>query len=200
MESPAAAEVLPLGRSWTWFAHTDADTVYDESCVDMGSFDSVNDFFRYCEHVPTPDRIFGGTHALRLPAVAGGCHVTGYAIFETGVRPMWEDARNANGCDVCARGSFDAETLKALWAHVTLDMVNEAIGEGVLGVRLTHRAERRTGAIVHKLEVWLARSRPPDAVVAYVRALVPVGASVDVVSHASTSTHTPRGRPYRRRG
>ena len=153
--------VLPLPTHklehvWTWFAHTTATSCgYKSATVELGNFETLNDFFRYYNNVPFPSRVFCGCEALYLPKVHGGCYVTGYAIFRDGVLPMWEDNRNTRGCDVCARFSYARDNLVDLWFDATTSLVTGSISDNILGLRLVYRTDRRTGDVTQKLEFWL---------------------------------------------
>lgn len=148
----------------------------------MGSFETVQDFWCYYNNIPTPDRIFFGSGALFLPkAFDTGCTVNGLALFRSGVLPAWEDARNMRGCDLCVRQTFTPEQLRLLWRDLLLSLVNEELGANVVGVRLTYKRDRRTGGIVHKVEVWLDDFEV-EVPRAHLATLLP-GTAFDVVSH-----------------
>jgi len=147
---------MPLKSAWTWHAHTDSKTDYGNAVIKMGSFDTVQDFWRYYNNIPTPDRIFFGTHVLSLPrAFETGCTVNGFAVFRNDVQPAWEDERNANGCDLCARQVFAPQQLTTHWRDLLLALINEELGDNVVGVRLTYKRGRRMSQISHKVEIWL---------------------------------------------
>ena len=147
---------IPLSSTWTWHAHTDSRGDYGNAVFKMGSFSTVQDFWRYYNNIPTPDRIFMGTHALSIPkAFDTGCIVQGFAVFRDNVQPAWEDERNANGCDLCARQAFAPEALALHWRDLLLALINEELGDNVVGVRLTYKRDRRTNDVIHKFEVWL---------------------------------------------
>lgn len=146
---------MPLESVWTWHAHTDSKTDYGNAVIKLGSFGTVQDFWRYYNNIPTPDGIFFGTHVLSLPKVFDtGCTVSGFAVFRNDVQPAWEDERNANGCDLCARPTFAPEQLATHWRDMLLALINEEFGENVVGVRLTYKRDRRTSEIIHKVEIW----------------------------------------------
>lgn len=147
---------IPLTSTWTWHAHADSRGDYGNAVLKLGSFCTVQDFWRYYNNIPTPDRIFMGTHILSIPKAFGtGRTVQGFAVFRENVQPAWEDARNANGCDLCARHAFEPETLAAHWKDILLALINEELGDNVVGARLTYKRDRRTSEVVHKIEIWL---------------------------------------------
>ena len=178
--------VLPLRRSWTWFGHTNAGN-YDESTVPFGTFSDVNQFFAYHNHVPAPDAVFDGVHALRLSK--GGCLVMGFSVFLDGVSPAWEDPVNLGGADLCARlqlGKEELPVLAELWRNATLALVNEELGEEVVGVRLTHRIDHRSGAVTHKFEVWLRTPDVPEGLPDSLAALCAAPLDFQLVRHESS--------------
>lgn len=147
--------VHPLECKWSWYAHMDGGGAYGSSVARLGSFDSVNDFWRYHHHVPAPGTVFCGERALQLPQMFGrGCVASGFAVFREGVYPAWEDPRNAKGCDLCARGSHTPDGLNEMWRDLLLALISEQLGSNVVGVRLAHKRDRRTSVVWHKFEVW----------------------------------------------
>lgn len=147
--------IYPLDSEWTWYAHTDGNAAYGNSVVTLGSFDTVNDFWRHYNHVPTPGRVFCGEHTLVLPkAFNVGCAVSGFAVFRKGVHPAWEDPRNARGCDLCARATFRTDALDAIWRDLLLALIGEELGANVVGIRTAFKRDRRTALVTHKIEIW----------------------------------------------
>ena len=194
-EDGAVLPTLPLTTGWSWYAHTDSQAGYDAATVKFGDFDTFNEFFRYYNNVPTPDRVFMGDAVLYLPTTHGGCCVTGYAIFRQVVMPMWEDPRNAKGRDLCARTALQREDLAKLWLDLTISLVNEEIGDNVLGIRVAHRTDRRTGATSQKIEIWLSDLETSEAMTALGK-LLHIKLDYSVVNH--TTVTTVQQRPVKR--
>lgn len=188
-----------LEREWTWYAHTDA-SAYDVGTVTMGDFKTINEFFRLYNHIPSPSQVFMGASTLFLPNVNGGCNVNGYAIFQKGVLPAWEDVANMHGCDICARTSLDADAIGEIWLDLSISLINEQLGDNVLGVRLTHRLDRKTNEVVHKIEVWLKDQDNEAVQNSMVQAVEQLGFYTwSVVQHSTVSYARPAVRTRRRK-
>lgn len=199
MDVPDSSAVhLPLETPWTWYAHIDVrSSNYDDATVVLGTFSSFEDFFRHRHHIPPPSQVFTGERVLRL--TAQDANVSGYALFRANVTPAWEHPRNATGCDVCARGCWNANDLR-MWESLCIDLLNETLPSNVNGVRLTHKIDRRTGSLLHKLEVWL-EDTDATATQALVQERAPAGSFVNVILHSTTLMANAHPKPKRgRRG
>lgn len=151
----ALRALYPLHTEWTWHAHTDANAGYGGSVITLGTFGTVLDFWNLYDHIPHPGDVLCGSARIFLPSTfSNGCTVNGFAVFRKGIEPAWEDARNADGCDLCARGTFSAEKLTSTWRDLLGLLIHEGFPPTTVGIRVAFKCDRRTSAILHKFEVW----------------------------------------------
>lgn len=200
VEEPVDTYALP--DRWTWFAHTDAHrtTGYEGGLLKLGEFATLNEFFGMFNHVPSPSKVFLGARALTVqaPNDEKAVRVTGYALFRHDVQPAWEDPQNEQGCDVCFRGQWSSDRLEEVWFDLTTALVNEEMPDGVVGLRVTHRTDRRTNTTAHKIELWL-RHLDASAVSGFATKRWPSLGAPTVTEHAKDAHHAARPKLPRRR-
>jgi len=127
-EMPAVDEdgCHPLEREWTWwFLNGDKPKNNDKNKGrDMGSewnhgllqvykFQTVEDFWAVFNHMQSPAK-------LRLK--------NDYMVFQSGVRPEWEDKHNQGGgmWKIILPSKMRAEHLDRLWIEILLSMIGES--------------------------------------------------------------------------
>jgi len=118
----------PLEREWTWwFLNGDKPKNNDKNKGrDMGSewnhgllqvykFTTVEDFWAVFNHMQSPAK-------LRLK--------NDYMVFQSGVRPEWEDKHNQGGgmWKIILPSKMRAEHLDRLWIEILLSMIGESFG------------------------------------------------------------------------
>ena len=159
-------EPLPLaGGAFTWYALVKKPTTeqkddkYASSLYTLGTFATLQDYCRYRHHVPAPEQVFLGTHALRI---AQEYYAYGYCVFRADTRPEWEDPRNADGLDLTYRSNaMEPRAMQAAWEDAVLLLLNGAL-EGATGLRLVHRVDDRWRNL-YKFELWCARAHAEAA-------------------------------------
>lgn len=119
----------PLEREWTWwFLNGDKPKNNDKNKGrDMGSewnhgllqvykFTTVEDFWAVFNHMQSPAK-------LRLK--------NDYMVFQSGVRPEWEDKHNQGGgmWKIILPSKMRAEHLDRLWIEILLSMIGESYGD-----------------------------------------------------------------------
>jgi len=137
----------PLEHQWTlWYYETDRSKSWGSNLKEVKSFDTIEDFWCVYNHIVLPTQLRSGSD---------------YAIFKSGIKPMWEDDRNKDGgrwlINVEKRHRFD---LSEYWLHICLKLIGET---------LTY-AHEVNGAVVNvrskgdKLAVWTATAMNADAI------------------------------------
>ncbi|XP_075737655.1 eukaryotic translation initiation factor 4E-like [Rhipicephalus microplus] len=72
----------PLQHRWSvWYYNNDKKRSWQESQIEVASFDTVEDFWALFTHLEVASKL------------RRGCE---YSLFEYGIKPMWEDSRNQN--------------------------------------------------------------------------------------------------------
>ena len=161
----APHEPMPTPRPFSWFALVEGSGGgYENNVLPLGTCDSIQDFFRYFNHVPLPGAVFDGRHVWKIAKTHVGY---GICFFETGIHPQWEDPRNKHGVDLVHRASFEASELSEAWTSILFMFITDEL-PGATGARVAYKTDRR-GAPFHKLEVWTRTSNDAAAIIATLR-------------------------------
>jgi len=90
------------------------------------SFSTVEDFWRYYNHLPKPSEIFydGETKKRVGPDQKV---VEEYSLFKRGIEPEWGDPMNATGGEFYCRQFIDADLLNMYWQNLVLGVIGEAM-------------------------------------------------------------------------
>ncbi len=125
-----AGTKTPLAASWTlWEVRSAPGAVYTEAVHPVGSFDTLESFWAYWSRLPRLAALFndGVSSAcrrglLRAWRPAGGGTVPrppesvvldGFAVFQQGIRPEWEDPANRDGGEWgCRKGASAVSALQ----------------------------------------------------------------------------------------
>jgi len=115
----------PLENEWSfWYDKRPAagkrvrgeQESYESNLREVGNFGTVEDFWRYYNHMVKPSRIENNSN---------------YHFFKKGIKPMWEDAQNVKGGKwVLTIKSNDKNTADTLWENVVLALVGETLDTG----------------------------------------------------------------------
>lgn len=122
-------EEHPLQHTYTfWYSKRTpgklSSQFYDQNLRRIGSFASVEQFWRYYSHMVRPGDLSG--HSV-------------YHLFKEGIRPMWEDNANCNG------GKWMIRLKKGLasrcWENLILAMLGEqfVVGDEICGAVISIR-------------------------------------------------------------
>ncbi|XP_067015665.2 eukaryotic translation initiation factor 4E-like [Anabrus simplex] len=137
--SPDFSVKHSLQNSWTlWYSHNDTKSDWAENQRQIATFNTVEDFWSLFNHIKKSNKLDQGQ---------------GYALFKTGIRPMWEDEANTKG----GRWLINLEKrkrdkdLNKYWQEVLLLLIGEGFDE---------HSDDVSGAVVNrrvkggKIGVW----------------------------------------------
>jgi len=115
------AVVHPLEYEWTfWYDKRPQQQKrvrgeqesYESNLRDIGTFGTVEDFWRYYNHMVKPSKIENNSN---------------YHLFKKGIKPMWEDSANAKGGKWVITMKGDRSLADSLWENVILSLVGETL-------------------------------------------------------------------------
>lgn len=136
---------LSLEDGWAFFVHM-SGVEYSHSYTKLLDVDTVGGFWSMFNVLPSPFELCHGT------VRCNDSMVSAYSLFRQGIRPEWEDPKNAVGGEWGSRESVLPQYLPLLWRDLCMACVNEEF-EDVLGVRLVYKMTK-VGQIYNKIEVW----------------------------------------------
>eukprot|EP01120_Amphizonella_sp_Union-15-10_P000405 TRINITY_DN1040_c0_g1_i2.p1 TRINITY_DN1040_c0_g1~~TRINITY_DN1040_c0_g1_i2.p1 ORF type:complete len:238 (-),score=48.99 TRINITY_DN1040_c0_g1_i2:117-770(-) len=112
----------PLESEWTLWYDRRASTSsrakgekdsYEANLQEVGTFGSVEDFWRYFNHIAKPSQLTINSN---------------YHLFKKGVKPLWEDQNNVNGGKWVIELKSDAkQILDILWQNIILSLIGETL-------------------------------------------------------------------------
>lgn len=112
----------PLENEWSfWYDKRPAagkrlrgeQESYESNLREIGNFGTVEDFWRYYNHMMKPSKIENNSN---------------YHFFKKGIKPMWEDSNNAKGGKWILTIKGDRGLVDTLWENVVLALVGETLG------------------------------------------------------------------------
>lgn len=127
--------------------HTQSVSVtYGNSYVKIGSFETVEEFWRYWNNLPPVQLIYNNSifHRNRR-AVA-------YSIFRDNILPEWEKTNNINGSEWGCREQMSSQEVGDMWINIALGCIGEQIPNCV-GFRYVNKCNRTRQ--LHKVELWM---------------------------------------------
>jgi len=111
----------PLENEWSfWYDKRPAagkrvrgeQESYESNLREIGNFGTVEDFWRYYNHMMKPSKIENNSN---------------YHFFKKGIKPMWEDASNAKGGKWVLTMKGDRGAADSIWENVVLALVGETL-------------------------------------------------------------------------
>lgn len=86
---------------------------YESNLREIGAFGSVEDFWRYYNHMMKPSKIDNNSN---------------YHFFKKGIKPMWEDSHNLKGGKwvITIKGN-DKGLVDSVWENVVLSLIGETL-------------------------------------------------------------------------
>lgn len=142
---------------------------WKENMKPICTFSTIEDFWRYFNHVPKPSQVFydGENRKVVGPTRKS---IEEYSLFKKGILPQWEDEANKTGGEWFIRQTLDMDVLDMYWQNLVLGCIGESIEDGadstenktspnvVNGARVVDKGK---GYPMFRLELWL-NSRDAD--------------------------------------
>ena len=122
----------PLICSFTfWYFKQEPNKAWEDCHHEILSFDTVEDFWCIYSHLQTTNFLNPNT---------------GYSLFKTGIKPMWEDKKNVNG----GRWMLTfKQNSHQMWLHLILHLIGDKYSQNIIcGVAIN---KKRGG---DKIAVW----------------------------------------------
>ncbi|KAJ1457005.1 eukaryotic translation initiation factor 4E-like 1 [Pelagophyceae sp. CCMP2097] len=127
----------------------------------VGTFSSVEDFWRHYAHIPAPSEVFyDGKARKRVGTAPNDRIIESFSIFKEGIAPEWEDAANKYGGEWNLRKSGrqgSPDDVDEWWANLVLGLVGETIdiGDHITGARVVDKSNGKGAHPVYRVELWL---------------------------------------------
>lgn len=121
---------------------------------ELCSFKTVEDFWRYMNHIPKPSSVFfDGECRKKLD----GKTVEEYSLFKKGIEPEWGDEMNVTGGEFFCRQFFEGDVLDLYWQNLVLSLVGETMDDESQVINGCRIVDKSRGYPMFKLEIWLKK-------------------------------------------
>lgn len=130
---------------------------YADATHKVASFNTVKGFWKYWNHLPQPSSLLDGKRFVRETAESKNV-VDGLMLFREGIKPEWEDSKNATGghFQFQLKPGIGGGAVDEFWNNIVLGMVVGTVtnADMITGVRLVDKLGPKNAAI--RIEVWFA--------------------------------------------
>ena len=109
-----------LNDTWVLWEHQkNNDNNYDQNTKKLGSFNTLQDFWRYYNNYPVPSSIF--SDGVDKPLIQDpDREVASISLFKQGILPKWEDPKNTDGGEIAVRKFKNIQELDELWESISM--------------------------------------------------------------------------------
>lgn len=158
-DGAAGGGAHPLQNTWCIWEHESSknSSDYGSNMNHLGSFNTIEEFWRYYNHVPRPSQVFyDGKTNKRV----GDRQIESFALFKEGIKPEWEDAQNAKGGEWMCRERLTPALLDLYWENLVLGLIGETIdnGDEICGARVVDKSRGKD--TYYRFELWLRGTDP----------------------------------------
>lgn len=128
-------EDQPLQNEWVLWEHKSAGgsknpNAWKENMNELCHFKTVQDFWRYFNHIPRPSEVFFDGECKKKVGPDGRT-VEEFSLFKKGIEPEWGDPANATGGEWFCRQTLDGDILDLYWLNMVMGVIGETIEDGV---------------------------------------------------------------------
>merc|ERR1712007_229650 len=115
---------------------------YSDATHRVASFSTVKEFWKYWSHLPQPSELLDGKRFVREAGDTRNV-VDALMMFREGIKPEWEDEKNASGghFQFQLKPTLSGGTIDEYWNNIVLGMIGGTIepAEMITGVRLVDK-------------------------------------------------------------
>jgi len=127
----------------------------------VGWFKDILHFWQIWSTIPIAhlEKYFYDPSSQQLPIYKVGDEdkrISSLGIFQSGVKPMWEDPVNKDCVEIRAKipAHLTQNTINAVWEHTVVDLITSKIpgSEDIAGIRICDKS--RGGESQIRVEIW----------------------------------------------
>jgi translation initiation factor 4E len=137
---------------------------YEQNKSKLGTFNTINDFWRYYNNYPYPSSIF--SDGSNKPIIEDpDREVASISLFKLGTEPKWEDPNNTNGAEIAIRKFKNLEELDSLWETISMLCIGEQfeMSELITGIRIVDSSIPNRKAL-YRIELWFSDKKYKDVI------------------------------------
>lgn len=165
------SEDPPLKGTWViWESRAKKGKGTFDVGTEIASVSTVKGFWSYWNHLPQPSQLLSGKKIFREEA-GDKTMVESLMVFREGVKPAWEDEKNACGGEfqVTLNPKLGGGQIDEYWNNIVFGMVTGAIqhSDMLMGVRLLDKLTAPKVDRQHiRVEIWYTNQKDKKKVAA----------------------------------
>ena len=145
---------------------------WKENMKQLYESSTVEDFWRYFQHVPKPSEVFFDGDCRKMVGPEAKT-IEEYSLFKKGIEPEWGDPQNLTGGEWFCRQFLELEVLDLYWQNLVMSCVGETIDDDVAGdddaedgssllsyVNGARVVDKSRHYPLYKLELWINTRDP----------------------------------------
>ena len=156
---------------WVLWEHKSSSGTKDpskwkENMKQLCAFATVEDFWKYFNHIPRPSQVFFDGDCRKKVGPEGKT-IEEYSLFKKDIEPEWGDPQNVIGGEWFCRQFLELEMLDLYWQNLVMGVVSETIEDTVdeektyedhiNGVRVVDKSRNYP---MYRLEIWINTRDP----------------------------------------
>ncbi len=145
---------------WVLWKHTGGHkkdpNAWKDSMKELCTFSTIEDFWRYFNHVPRPSEIFYDGESKKKVGMNNEV-IEEYSLFKKGIEPEWGDPLNKPGGEWFWRTHLESDVLDLFWQNLVLGVIGESIEEPSLGLHINGArvVDKGKNYPIFKIELWM---------------------------------------------
>ena len=171
-----------LNTSWSLWEHQrNTHNNYDKNTCCIGSFSTIQDFWRYYNNYPCPTKVF--YNGVNKPMVKNpDREIASLSLFRQGIDPKWEHVYNSNGGEFALRNFKNTEDIDKMWEILSVYCIGELFehSDQITGIRVVDSSIPTSKRILHRIEIWFKSLEYKDHIEKFFRKLLNIEPFVQV--------------------
>lgn len=198
----------PLQDNWVLWEHQkNAKMNYEQNTTQLGTFNSVEDFWRIMHHYPKPSKFFFNGKSkpvvvnFKDNVMQNNREVASISLFKKDILPKWEDPRNTNGGETAIRKFRCVEELDDIWEKLCVNVIADQFqhAHNITGVRVVDSSIPRKA--LYRIEVWFDDKKLKDPIESDFKKILKLNPFVQLFykEHSSAMETASKSKKYNHR-
>mmetsp|Transcript_93885 Transcript_93885/g.242567 ORF Transcript_93885/g.242567 Transcript_93885/m.242567 type:complete len:234 (-) Transcript_93885:67-768(-) len=168
----ALMEPMPLRSEWCFWelAVPQPGGSYGDATREVQNFSTAQEFWSIWNGVPQPSELLEARRIMRHQSNGPPLPIDAIMLFKKGVRPEWEDPKNATGghFQVQLKPMAGGAQIDEYWNNVVLAMIGGTLEpyDMITGARLVDKISGGKAAGFIRIELWFSKYEDSTAVTA----------------------------------
>mmetsp|Transcript_2213 Transcript_2213/g.2667 ORF Transcript_2213/g.2667 Transcript_2213/m.2667 type:complete len:209 (-) Transcript_2213:84-710(-) len=154
--------IHPLEHEWVLWEHAGGASKdphkWKENMKQLCSFQSVETFWQYYNHLPRPSEVFFDGESRKKIGPSAKT-VEEYSLFRKGIEPEWGDVQNVMGGEWFCRQYLEPQMLDVYWHNLVLGVVGGQLeteaGDDAVHINGARVVDKGRAFPMYKIELWI---------------------------------------------